>query len=194
MANQDAAFGMRPLKMIGGAPFHGGQSRYRIAQNHGTAIFQGDMVKQVTGGGIEVHADGGTVPIVGVFNGCRFTDPTTGKETLSNFYPASTNAADIEAFVIDDPNVIYEIQCDAAFPIADLFGNFDIVYTSSGSTVTGISGAALDLTTGATTAGLPIKAIDISQDPENSDVSSDATNVQVVIQNSIFGQKGAGLA
>ena len=29
---------------------------------------------------------------------------------------------------------------------------------------------------------------------ENSDVSSDATNVHVVIQNSIFGQKGAGLA
>ena len=116
------------------------------------------------------------------------------KETFSNFYPASTNASDIEAFIIDDPNVIYEIQCDAAFPIADLFGNFDIVYTTSGSTVTGISGAELDVTTGATTAGLPLKAIDISQDPENSDVSSDATNVQVVIQNSIFGQKGAGLA
>jgi|TARA_B100001248_G_scaffold73630_2_gene52543 hypothetical protein len=194
MANQDAAFGMRPLKMIGGAPFHGGQSRYRIAANYGTNIFQGDMVAQVTGGGIEVHADGGTVPVVGVFNGCRFTDPTTGKETFSNFYPASTNASDIEAFVIDDPNVIYEIQADAAFPVADLFGNFDIVYTTSGSTVTGISGAELDVTTGATNTNLPIKAIDISQDPENSDVSSDATNVQVVIQNSIFGVKGAGLA
>jgi hypothetical protein len=109
-------------------------------------------------------------------------------------YPASTNASDIEAFVIDDPNVIYEIQADAAFPVADLFGNFDIVYTSSGSTVTGISGAELDVTTGATNTNLPIKAIDISQDPENSDVSSDATNVQVVIQNHIFGVKGAGLA
>ena len=72
--------------------------------------------------------------------------------------------------------------------------NFDIVYTSSGSTTTGISGAELDVATGATTAGLPLKCIDISQDPENSDVSSDATNVHVVIQNSIFGQKGAGLA
>tara|TARA_Y100000817_G_C16858290_1_gene544851 strand:- start:1983 stop:2567 length:585 start_codon:yes stop_codon:yes gene_type:complete len=194
MANQDAAFGLRPLKMIGGQAFHGGQSRYRIAANYGTAIFQGDMVAQVTGGTVEVHADGGTVPIVGVFNGCRFTDPTTKKETFSNFYPASTNASDIEAFIIDDPNVIYEIQGNAAFPIADLFGNFDIVYTSAGSTVTGISGAELDVATGATTAGLPLKAIDISQDPENSDVSSDATNVQVVIQNSIFGQKGAGLA
>ena len=172
MANNDAAFGMRPTRMIGGAPYTGGQSRYRIAANYDTNIFQGDMVAQVTGGGVEVHADGGTVPIVGVFNGCSYTDPTTSEQVFSNYYPASTNASDIIAFVIDDPNVVYEIQADDTFPVADLFGNFDIVYTSSGSTVTGISGAELDVATGATTAALPIKAIDISTDPENSDVSS----------------------
>ena len=194
MANKDAAFGMRPVKMIGGAPWTGGQSRYRIAANYDTAIFQGDMVAQVTGGGIEVHADGGTVPIVGVFNGCQFTDPTTGEQKFSNFYPASTNASDIIAFVIDDPMVVFEIQCNAAFPVADLFGNFDIVYTSAGSTTTGISGAELNVSDGATTANLSLKCIDISEDPENSDVSSDATNVLVVIQNHIFGQKSAGLA
>ena len=194
MANNDAAFGMRPTRMIGGAPYTGGQSRYRIAANYDTNIFQGDMVAQVTGGGVEVHADGGTVPIVGVFNGCQYTDPTTSEQVYSNYYPASTNASDIIAFVIDDPNVVYEVQADAAFPVADLFGNFDIVYTSSGSTVTGISGAELEVSTGATTANLPIKAIDISTDPENSDVASANTNVLVVIQNSIFGQKSAGLA
>jgi hypothetical protein len=193
MANTDAAFGMRLVGRIGG-PATNVQNTYRIAANYGTAIFKGDMVAQVTGGGVEVHADGGSVPIVGVFNGCRYTDPTTGKETFSNFYPASTNASDIEAFVIDDPMAIFEIQADAAFPVADLFGNFDIVYTSSGSTTTGISGAELDVTTGATTAGLPLKAIDISKNVNNDDVSSDATNVLVVIQNHIFGQKGAGLA
>ena len=193
MANTDAAFGMRLVGRIGG-PATNVQNTYRIAANYGTAIFKGDMVAQVTGGGVEQHADGGTVPIVGVFNGCRYTDPTTGKETFSNFYPASTNASDIEAFVIDDPMAIFEIQADAAFPVADLFGNFDIVYTSSGSTTTGISGAELDVTTGATTAGLPLKAIDISKNVDNDDVSSDATNVLVVIQNHIFGQKSAGLA
>tara|TARA_R100000005_G_C4978187_1_gene188836 strand:+ start:584 stop:1165 length:582 start_codon:yes stop_codon:yes gene_type:complete len=193
MANQDSAFGMRLVGRVGG-PATNVQNRYRIAANYGTSIFQGDMVAQVTGGGVEVHADGGTVPIVGVFNGCRFTDPTTGKETFSNFYPASTNASDIEAFIIDDPMAIFEIQADDTFPVADLFGNFDIVYTSSGSTTTGISGAELDVTTGATTANLPLKAIDISRDPNNSDVSSANTNVLVVIQNHIFGQKGAGLA
>jgi len=194
MANKDAAFGMVPSRMIGGGVYTGGQSRYRIAADYGTSIFQGDMVAQVTGGGVEVHADGGTVPIVGVFNGCMYTDPTTSEQKFSNYYPASTNASDIIAFVIDDPNVVFEIQADDIFPVADLLGNFDIVYTSAGSTVTGISGAELDVTTGATTTSLPLKAIDISGDPENSDVATANTNVLVVIQNHIFGVKGAGLA
>ena len=194
MANKDASFGLKPVKMMGGSPYSGVQSRYRIAANYGTSIFQGDLVMQVTGGGIEIHADGGTVPIVGVFNGCMYTDPTTSEQVFSNFYPASTNASDIIAFVHDDPNTVFEIQADDTFPVADLFGNFDIVYTNSGSTTTGISGAELDVTTGATTTNLPLKAIDIGQDPENSDVGSANTNVLVVIQNHIAGVKGAGLA
>ena len=194
MANQDASFGLKPVRMMGGSPYTGGQSRYRIANNYDTNIFQGDLVMQVTGGGVEIHADGGTVPIVGVFNGCTYTDPTTNEPVFSNYYPASTAAADIIAFIIDDSNVVFEIQADDTFPVADLLGNFDIVYTNSGSTSTGISGAELDVTTGATTAGLPLKAIDISGDPENSDVATANTNVLCVIQNHICGQKSAGLA
>ena len=194
MANQDAAFGMKPVRMIGGAPYNGGQSRYRIAANYGTSIFQGDMVAAVTGGGVEVHADGGTVPIVGVFNGCMYTDPTSGEQIFSNYYPASTNAADIIAFVIDDPMVVFEIQAAIAFPIADLFGNFDIVYTTAGSTKTGISGAELQVTDGGTGTTLSVKAIDISEDPANSDVGAAHTNVLVTIQNHLYGIKGAGLA
>ncbi len=194
MANKDASFGLKPVRMMGGSPYSGGQSRYRIAANYGTSIFQGDIVKQVTGGTVERAAASSTVPVVGVFNGCMYTDPTTSEQVFSNYYPASTNASDIIAFIIDDPNVVFEIQADDTFPVADLFGNFDIVYTNSGSTLSGISGAELDVTTGATTAGLPIKAIDISEVPENSDVASAKTKVLVFIQNHICGQKGAGLA
>tara|TARA_R100001377_G_scaffold14995_2_gene7627 strand:- start:1631 stop:2215 length:585 start_codon:yes stop_codon:yes gene_type:complete len=194
MANKDASFGLKPVREMGGAPYSGGQSRYRIAANYDTNIFQGDLVMQVTGGTVEIHADGGTVPIVGVFNGCMYTDPVSSEQIFSNYYPASTNASDLIAFIHDDPNTVFEIQANAAFPVADLFGNFDVIYTNSGSTITGIAGAELEVSTGATTAGLPLKAIDISQDPDNSDVGSSNTNVLVVIQNHICGQKGAGLA
>ena len=194
MANQDAAFGLRLSRSGNGSDLIGMQNKYRIAANYGTSIFQGDIVKAVTGGGIERIAAGNTDLVLGVFNGCRYTDPTTGKETFSNFYPASTNAADIEAFIIDAPHAQYEIQADAAFPVADLFGNFDIVDATAGSTASGISRTEIDVTTGATTAGLPLKAIDISTDPENSDVGSANTNVIVVINNHLFSAGTTGLA
>jgi hypothetical protein len=195
MANKDAAFGLRPAHMMGGAPYSGGQSRYRIANNQSGAIFQGDLVKQLTGGTVSRAAASSTVPVVGVFNGCRYTDPTTSEQVFSNHYPGAVAADDIIAFIVDDPNVVFEVQADAAFPVADLFGNFDVVdQTPTGDTRSGRSNMELDVTTGATTTTLPLKAIDISQDPDNDDVASANTNVMVVIQNHIAGVKSAGLA
>ena len=190
MSNKDAAFGLKPSRMMGGAPYSGGQSRYRIASHETNAIFQGDLVKQV-----QRAAASSTVPVVGVFNGCQYTDPTSGEQVFSNYYPGAIVQSDIIAFVIDDPDTVFEVQADATFPVADLFGNFDIVDQSSvGDTASGRSNVELDVTTGATATTLPLKAIDISQDPDNDDVASANTNVMVVIQNHIMGVKGAGLA
>jgi len=195
MANKDAAFGLRPAHMMGGAPYSGGQSRYRIANNQSGAIFQGDLVKQLTGGTVSRAAASSTVPVVGVFNGCRYTDPTTSEQVFSNYYPGSVAADDIIAFIVDDPNVVFEVQADDTFPVADLFGNFDVVdQSTTGDTRSGRSNMELDVTTGATTTTLPLKAIDISQDPDNDDVANANTNVMVVIQNHIAGVKSAGLA
>ena len=195
MANKDAAFGCKPVRMMGGAPYSGGQSRYRIASGVTTPLFQGDLVTQLTNGVLGRHVATGTVPIIGVFNGVSYTDPTTGEQVFKNYYPGSITASDIIANVIDDPDVVFEVQADDTFPVADLFGNFDIVDGSTvGDTNSGRSNLELDVTTGNTTATLPLKALDISQDPNNSDVASANTNVLCVIQNHIMGQKGAGLA
>ena len=149
----------------------------------------------VTGGGVERMAAGDGGFVVGVFNGCFYTDPTTNKPTFSNSYPGSISASDIMANIIDDPGATFEVQADDAFPVGDLAGNFDIVDQSPvGDTTSGTSRLELDVTTGATTATLPLKAIDISQDPENSDVSSANTNVIVKINNHLFSAGTAGLA
>jgi len=192
MANQDASFGLRPVRTSISSQQ---QNRYRIASGYATAIFQGDLVAMVTGGGIERVAAGGSGLILGVFNGCFYTDPTTGKPTFANSYPGGVAASDIMANVIDDPGATFEIQANAAMPIADLAGNFDIVDQSPvGDTTSGISRMEMAVSTGATTATLPLKAIDISQDPENSDVSSANTNVIVKINNHLFSGGTAGLA
>lgn len=194
MANQDAAFGLRLSRSGNGSDLIGMQNKYRIAANYNTSIFQGDLVTVATNGTIVRVAAGDGALILGVFNGVQYNDPTTGKPVWSNYYPASTNVAGIEAFIIDAPHAVYEVQADAAMPITDLFGNFDIVDATAGSTASGISNSELDVTTGATTAGLPLKAIDISTDPENSDTATTNTNVMVVINNHLFSVGTAGLA
>ena len=202
MANKDAPFGLRYVRNLQCNYNSSGQSRYRITTadaTNTTSIFQGDIVTQNTAGIVTriARADGGSATsdiILGVFNGCFFTDPTTSKPTFSNRWPGNA-ATDAIAFIYDDPMDVFEIQADAAFPVADLFGNFDIVDNSgTGSTDSGISFVELDVSTGATGATLPLKALDISGDPENSDVSTANTNVLVTIQNHLFGQKQVGLA
>lgn len=195
MSNKDASFGLRLYRSGGGSDLANMQNKYRVASSYATAIYQGDLVAVVTAGTIERVAAGGSGLILGVFNGCRYTDPTSGKETFSNYYPGGIAASDIEAFVIDAPHAMFEIQADDTFPVADLFGNFDIVDQSPvGDTGSGISRMELDVTTGATTATLPLKAMDISQDPENSDVASANTNVVVMINNHLYSAGTAGLA
>lgn len=195
MSNKDASFGLRLYSAGSGSALAHMQNKYRVANDYGTAIFQGDLVEVLTAGTIGRKAAGETDPVLGVFNGCRYTDPTTGKETFSNYYPGSIAADDIEAFVIDAPYAKFEIQADDTFPVADLFGNFDIVDQSPvGDTSSGTSRMELDVTTGAVTATLPLKAMDISQDPENSDVASANTNVIVIINNHLYSDGTAGLA
>ncbi len=190
MSNQDAAFGLRPLRTSTSSQR---QNRYRIASGYATSIFQGDLVIVATNGTITRAPAGATNLILGVFNGCSYVN-ASGEITYSNYWPANATGTDIFANVIDDPSATFEIQADAAMPVTDLFGNFDIVDATAGSTVSGNSRTELDVTTGATTAGLPLKAIDISQDPENSDVATANTNVIVKINNHLFSAGTAGLA
>ena len=104
MANQDAPFGFRAVRMSGSAPSSNGQTQYLIANGYDTAIFQGDPVEMVAGGSLNV-ANGAADVMVGVLNGVEFKDTTTQKTTFRNYHAASTTAFDgiIKAFVIDDP-------------------------------------------------------------------------------------------
>ena len=173
MANQDAAFGFRPVRHLSGGELR--TNEYKIAANYDTSIFQGSPVLAVTAGGIEVAAAGNVV--LGVFAGCFYTDPTTSKPTFSNHYPASTNASDIVAFVYDDPRIVFEVQHDGTGTAAMNFGGFDFV-GMSGSTTTGRSSGELDTTTLATTG--QFKQIGISKDPNNSDVVTENCNAYVI--------------
>jgi hypothetical protein len=143
MANVLEKFGLRPSRQLNGSPFINAQNRYRISANNTTAIFQGDLVIPKTDGTVTRYVAGTTNSVVGVFNGCFYTDPTTQKPTWKNYYPASTNASDITAFVIDGPDTVFEINASGVVAVAGLFLNYDVVNVT-GNTQTGISYVQLD--------------------------------------------------
>jgi hypothetical protein len=95
MANTLERFGLRPSRQLNGSPFINAQNRYRISSGNSTSIFQGDLVTPLASGTITRAVANTSDVVVGVFNGCFYTDPTTQKPTFSNFYPQSTNASDI---------------------------------------------------------------------------------------------------
>ena len=192
MANVLERFGLRPSRQLNGSPFINAQNRYRIASGNSTAIFQGDLVKPLASGTISRYVANTSDAVVGVFNGCFYTDPTTQKPTFSNFYPTSTNASDIIAFVIDGPDTVFEINADEIFAVADIFKNYT-VNNVSGSTQTGISLVQLDVSLSGVDGTYVVQAIDISQDPNNSDVSTSNANIMVRINNHFYRQGGEGL-
>jgi hypothetical protein len=191
MANVLEKFGLRPSRQLNGSPFINAQNRYRIAANNTTAIFQGDLVIPTTAGTITRYVAGTSNAVVGVFNGCFYTDPTTQKPTWKNYYPASTNASDITAFVVDGPDTVYEINANLSFVVADLFQNYSVTNVT-GSTQTGISQVQLDFATSGTASTFVVQAIDISQNPLNSDLLVSNANIMVRISNHFYNQ-GTGL-
>ena len=193
MPNVVEQYGLRPSRQLNGSPFINAQNRYRIAANNSTAIFQGDLVKPLDSGNISRAVANTSDTVVGVFNGCFYTDPTTQKPTFKNYYPGSINASDIIAMVIDGPDTVFEIKADATFVVADLFKNYSITNVT-GATQTGISKVTLDVSESGTAGTFVVQAIDISQDVFNSDVNvSSNVGVLVRINNHFFRQGGTGL-
>lgn len=147
MANVNAPFGLRPIKVLGGGcPKPSGG--YSIASGYAANLFYG-MPVEMTGTGTNIQqAAAGNVDNIGVFGGCAYTD-ANGKRVHSELWPSGTVATNIEALVYDDPKIIYEAQCDTlAEADVGLLADWDGV---TGSTTTRHSTASVAASGGATT-------------------------------------------
>lgn len=187
MANNDKAFGLRPLGNLAGT---GAQKQYgyEIADNQAGAIFQGDLVVLKDGYILQFDPSSHTAA-VGVFNGCFYNDPTTQKPTWKNYYPGSINITQgtIVADVLDDPSQMFIIQNDGTSAATNYGLNADIV-VGTGNTVTGLSAIELDTSTIATTAALNLKIIGLWDVPNNA-VGANAV-VVVKINEHSYGSAG----
>ena len=181
MANMSGNFGFRPIQQVGSGYNSSGTNEYVIANNEGSALFQGDPVILVANGAIDIGSTAGA-ELIGVFNGCFYTDPTTQKPTWMNYYPGSIAADDIIAYVFDDPNKQFEVKIDDTNGgQAQVGSNANIATYSAGSTINGISNVALDGSSFTQNAAANLRIVRLSRDVENSDYTTANANIVVKI-------------
>ena len=181
MASSAAPHGARPVGTVVGSPYQGKVTHYKIKNAYGTSIFYGDFVKWGDDNpNTTIQKDTGTTALtpIGVFLGCAYTDPTTGQFTPNQYFPASTAADDIVAYVASDPFILMQMQCDGAADQDDLGKNCAVVQTA-GSTAIGTSKNSVDISTVATTNTLPVKIVDFVDGPDSA-VGDSYTDVLVM--------------
>lgn len=125
---------------------------------------------------------------IGIFQGCQYTNSANGQPQWDQWYPGGMDSAGMVAYVVDDPDAVFQVQAsqtgfDALANVGYSFG-YTTVTAGVGTlapTITAYAGpsgtnyvsirtkdsnAALDAGN-ATGTTLPYKVVDVSQAPDN---------------------------
>ena len=148
MANIDAAFGLRPYERSGSNYNNQGVNAYPInfeGSSSGTTslIWTGSPVIPLASGLIDIvgAAAGGTVPLLGVFMGCKYI-ATDGTPTWAPYWPgysAIMPQTEAIAYVADNPHALFVINADGALPDSALFANANFATATTGTNTSGYS-------------------------------------------------------
>jgi hypothetical protein len=174
VAATSSPYGLRPINLLGGQSYAGSTREYAIPASFAVSIQYGDPVIITNTGSTRgtlarfnatttattVTSTGGGFGFVGVFVGVTFTDPVYGTVFRQN-YAAGNTATDIQAYVVDDPDALFQVQADGSLGQTALGCNAALIQTVAGSSGVNInSGVGLDASSIATTATLPVRIVD----------------------------------
>lgn len=193
MANIDAAFGLRPYNMLGAGANTNGNMTFTI-QTEATAgtssvIYQGSPVIPLANGLVDIvgNANGGTVPLLGVFLGCNYID-LNGKPIWSPKWPGTSSVmANTVATceIAAHPDQLFLINCDAAAADSLIHANANLATATSGNAVSGLSTAELAVSTANTTNTLNLRIVGFSDQPSSDDATA-AGRLAIVMLNNHF--------
>ena len=157
MATTATPYGLKAVNHIGGTPYAGSTRLLPIASGYATNIYNGSVILiDGTAGTVQIVTDLGNnadvfpAGVIGVFVGCTYTDPNLGTVVFRNNWPTGTVADDAQAYIVDDPDVIFMAQADGAVTQADLGQNTNfaaVQSTTTGDTTNGNSNSAVSSTT-----------------------------------------------
>jgi len=177
MATTASPYGLKAVNHIGGTPYAGSTRLLPIASGYATNIYNGSVVLiDGTAGTVQIvtdlgnNADAFPAGVIGVFVGCTYTDPNLGTVVFRQNWPTGTVADDAQAYIVDDPDVIFMAQADGAVTQADLGQNTNfaaVQSTTTGDTTNGNSNSAVSSTT-ATTATIAFRIVDFVDSPTST--------------------------
>ena len=181
-------YGLKPINLIGGQVFAGSTRQIAITTasvNYNTALYNGQVVQLDTSGTVIAstlanQADASTIPgVLGVFVGCRYTNPVTKQPTYSQYWPGfASGVTDAFAYIVDDPDALYRVASVGSSANSTGLVIAPVQQTALGTNVELILNSANttfgDAQTGIyysdTTTSLPFRIVDLV--PDTSYVSS----------------------
>ena len=194
MASVAAPYGLKPVNEIGGLPYAGSTRMFLINPNGSAAnIYNGSPVyvdangylNVATATGADATTNGfptGTANtgIVGVFVGCSYVN-AQGQTIYAQYYPTGTTGV-IQAYVVDDPNVVFQVQSAGTVTQAALGANvfFSTGAVATGNTTTGNSTASVVAGASAVTTSAAFRVVGFVNAP-GSTVGDAYTDILVKI-------------
>ena len=176
MANNTTPFGLIPRKKIGSGPYNGGITQVSVPASDATAIFGGDLVKEVGSSQFingQVFSDIGQAATGDVFSGVVVGFLADTRDSLV-YRAASTTRI---ALVMVDHDAEFEVrQVAGGTPLTanDIGLNVNVV-VGAGNTFTGQSGMALNNATEAVTNTLDLKIVGMLTRGDNDPGSAPGT-------------------
>jgi hypothetical protein len=190
MANTNAPFGFSQYRGTGSTPTF--EQVTGLINYNTTNIFFGDPIAHLSDGsvaGITTSALPGTVPLAGIFVGCKYLSVSQKRTVWSNYWPgsdvASTNQA--EAYYVNDPNAQFLVQSSGGSGVTQAMvgQNLQFAY-GTGNTSNGISGAYVDAATAdRTVTTLPFKVVSLVTPVGSTSPTTGQYNTVVVAFNNV---------
>ena len=169
----DAAYGFKPVNLVGGTSFAGSTRRIPIASDYDVAIFNGDLVKVVAAGNVERFTGTNSGSPVGVCMGVEYVN-AQGQLEFAQYYPGASVTSAF-AVVMDNPSAVYKVAIVAAGTglISEedrtiVGANIELDQTLGGVTATGDSRQGIEAGSDNTTAAFPIRVLDLVEDTKKS--------------------------
>ena len=165
MANTISPFGFRSWShRDGSAPTAGFDTLY-IASSDTSLYFTGDPVASNTTGPYIQIPSTSTVQIAGIFAGCEYWNAGASRMQWAPWFPGTVtgSTADIKAYVITDPEMLFLVQTSSVAAITSSQVNLNVGWlnatSSLGSQTSGVSNVSLNSTTVGSTNTLPFRIV-----------------------------------